>query len=126
VGIVESEVAVPVRFAGGTGRIAGTLSVPPGARTVQLLVHGYSYARYYWDFPYQPETYSYVRRATAAGYATLAVDRLGDGWSSRPKGRRLTWRTAARTISHVVTALRNGSLGTAFDRVVLVGTATAR
>ena len=118
----STEVSIPVHFKGGTGQLAGTLSIPAGgARTVQLLVHGYSYSRYYWDFPYEPETYSYARRATAAGYATLAIDRLGDGASTRPSGRRLTWGNAALTVAQAVTALRDGSLGPAFENVVLVG-----
>lgn len=117
-----TDVSVPVTFTGGSGQIAGTLCVPPGGATsVQLLVHGYSYARHYWDFPYQPETYSYVRRATAAGYATLAIDRLGDGESTRPAGLHLTWDNAADTVHQVVTALRAGDLGPAFAKVILVG-----
>lgn len=121
-GAIATEVSVPVRFRGGSGRIAGTLTVPAGGATVvQLLVHGYSYSRYYWDFPHQPDTYSYVRVADRAGYATLAIDRLGDGRSTRPAGRRLTWSTAALTVAQVVTALRDGSLGTRFEKVVLVG-----
>ena len=120
--VSSTEVSIPVHFKGGTGQLAGTLAIPAGgARTVQLLVHGYSYSRYYWDFPYEPETYSYARRANAAGYATLAIDRLGDGASSRPRGRRLTWGNAALTVAKAVTALRDGSLGTAFQNVVLVG-----
>jgi len=120
--VVAKEVGVPVRFNAGTGQLAGTLSIPAGgARTVQLLVHGYSYSRYYWDFPYEPETYSYARRVNAAGYATLAIDRLGDGASTRPAGRRLTWDNAGLTVAQVVTALRHASLGTAFQNVVPVG-----
>jgi pimeloyl-ACP methyl ester carboxylesterase len=122
----QREVSIPVRFAGGSGHLAGTLTVPdeptgPMANTVQLLVHGYSYSRYYWDFPYQPETYSYVHAAARAGYPTLAIDRLGDGRSSRPAGRLLTWQNAALTVATAVTALRRGSLGTTFDKVILVG-----
>jgi pimeloyl-ACP methyl ester carboxylesterase len=62
-----------------------------------------------------------VRRATEAGYATLAIDRLGDGASTRPAGRRLTWGNAALTVAAAVSALRTGSLGAAFENVVLVG-----
>jgi pimeloyl-ACP methyl ester carboxylesterase len=128
--VTRSEVSVPVRFRGGTGQIAGTLTVPvrPDGRpprTVQLLVHGYSYARYYWDFPHQPETYSYVHACTEAGHATLAIDRLGDGRSSKPPGHRLTWHNSALAVAHVVSALRSGRIeGTppgGFDQVVLVG-----
>ena len=115
------QVSIPVRFRGGSGQIAGTLTVPERANTVLLLVHGYSYARYYWDFPYQPETYSFVRAAAEAGYATLAIDRLGDGESTKPPASQLTWHNAGLTVARVVTALREGSLGTAFAKVVLVG-----
>lgn len=116
------EVSTPVTFLGGSGQISGTLCVPDGGtRTVQLLVHGYSYARYYWDFPYHPERYSYVRRANQAGYATLAIDRIGDGKSTHPPAASLTWDTAADTVHQVVSALRDGTLGTAFERVILVG-----
>lgn len=116
------DVDVPVKFSGRSGHIAGTLCIPPGgAKAVQLLVHGYSYARYYWDFPYQPERYSYVDRANESGYATLAIDRIGDGESTHPPGANLTWDTAARTVHQVVTALREGDLGTSFDKVILVG-----
>jgi pimeloyl-ACP methyl ester carboxylesterase len=117
-----TQVNTPVTFTGGSGHIAGTLCVPAGgARTVQLLVHGYSYARYYWDFPFKAETYSYARRANQAGYATLAIDRLGDGASTHPLGADLTWDNAVSTVHQVVTALRNGRLGKAFNKVILVG-----
>ena len=43
----RSEVQVPVSVPGGSGPIAGTLCRPPGATTVQHLVHGYTYGRYY-------------------------------------------------------------------------------
>ena len=45
--------------------------------TIQLLVHGATYNKIMWDFPYQPETYSYTQRMNAAGYSTIAVDLLG-------------------------------------------------
>src|SRR5689334_14888823 len=65
-------------------------------KTIQVLIHGGTYDHNYWDFPYQPETYSYVRELTNAGYATLNIDRLGVGESSRPvPGSSLTLHTAA-------------------------------
>ncbi|MGI5329773.1 hypothetical protein [Actinomadura nitritigenes] len=33
---------------------------------------GLNYSHVYWNFPFQPGRYSYVRRANRAGYATLA------------------------------------------------------
>ena len=109
------------RSVGRLEQIAGRLCVPSGARIVQLLVHGYSWGRYYWDFPYEPERYSYVRAANAAGFATLAIDRLGVGDSSRPASDRIDVDSNVSVVHQVVQALRRGDLGPAFDKVVLVG-----
>jgi hypothetical protein len=51
--------------------------------TAQLLVHGATYNHLYWNFPYGNGYYSYVDAATAAGYATFDIDRIGDGNSTR-------------------------------------------
>jgi hypothetical protein len=50
-------------------RIAGELCVPRGrrAQTLQILIHGASYNRHYWDFPHRPRRYSYVRHANDSG-----------------------------------------------------------
>src|SRR5689334_22866807 len=69
-----SEQALRVTLAPGqanTFRVIGTLCSqgPAAGKTVQLLLHGSTYARYYWDFPYEPQHYSYVRAATKDGYA---------------------------------------------------------
>lgn len=115
-------VGVPASIAGGaSGTVSGTLCAPPGARTVQLLIHGFTYGQYYWDFPYRPEEYSYVRAANSAGYATLDIDRLGTSPSFRPPSAEVTIESNAEVVHQVVTALRNGSLGAAFAHVVLVG-----
>lgn len=79
-------------------------------KTIQVLVHGGAYDRNYWDFPLEPETYSYVRAITEAGYATLAVDRLGVGASSRPSGTALTMHAGAFALHQVVQALRSGNM----------------
>ena len=41
-------------------QVQGTLCSqgPAAGKTVQLLLHGATFARYYWDFPFQPEHYS--------------------------------------------------------------------
>jgi pimeloyl-ACP methyl ester carboxylesterase len=91
------------------------------------LIHGASYNRGYWDFPYQSHHYSYVRHANHAGFATLALDRLGVGASDHPPPELLTVHAQAFTIHQVVSALRSGSVVDAnghharFHRVVLVG-----
>lgn len=79
-------------------------------KTIQVLVHGGAYDHTYWDFPYQPASYSYVNALTDAGYATLAIDRLGDGVSSHPDGAALTMHTGAFALHQVVQTLRSGSL----------------
>ncbi len=45
--------------------------------TLQLLLHGATFNKHMWDFPYKPEKYSWVRHMAAAGYTTLAVDFVG-------------------------------------------------
>lgn len=114
-------VAVPVTAAGQAATITGTLCVPPGATTVQILVHGWSYARYYWDLPYEPDTYSYVRAANKRGYATLDIDRLGDGQSTHPLSAFDNFYADVSTVHQVITALRDGRLGARFGKVIEVG-----
>lgn len=107
-----------------TYRVATTLCSPPprGGRTLQLLLHGITYSRLYWDFPYQPERYSYMRAATAAGYATLNIDRLGIAASDHPPAGELTNATNAYVVHQLVQQLRAGTLtGDCFDTIVLVG-----
>jgi pimeloyl-ACP methyl ester carboxylesterase len=90
-------------------------------RAVQVLVHGAVYSHVYWDFPYQPEKYSYVRRANAAGYATLNIDRIGIRNSSHPPAASVTLQSNAAVVHQAITALRAGALGTTFEKVVTVG-----
>ena len=90
--------------------------------TVQLLVHGATYSHLYWNFPYGNGYYSYVDAATAAGYATFDVDRIGAGNSSHPPSAALTVDAAAAALHDAVTALRTGAVdGHPFRRVVIVG-----
>ena len=52
-----------------------------------MLVHGSTYTKEYWDLGAWGDTntsYSWRAAANAAGYATLAVDKLGNGGSSHP------------------------------------------
>lgn len=102
----------------------GQFCTPAGRvpTTVQLLIPGGSYNRLYWDFPYQPERYSYQRDMASRGYATFAVDRLGTGQSTRPPSVELLDRVEAESIHQVVGHLRAGRVsGARFERVILVG-----
>jgi pimeloyl-ACP methyl ester carboxylesterase len=90
--------------------------------TVQLLAHGATYNHLYWNFPYTSGYYSYVDAATAAGYATFAVDRIGYGNSSHPPSAALGLGAGAVALHDAVAALRLGTVdGHAFTRVIMVG-----
>jgi pimeloyl-ACP methyl ester carboxylesterase len=95
--------------------------------TLQITLHGATYSHLYWDFPFQPEVYSYVRRATAAGYAVLNLDRIGIGRSDRPPAAAVTIDANAFVVHQIIADLRSGErVVPAFGRVragkvVLVG-----
>ncbi|MEO6090774.1 MAG: alpha/beta fold hydrolase, partial [Umezawaea sp.] len=104
--------------------VQGQLCLPGDSQpdTIQLLLHGATYNRSYWDLPYQPERYSYQRDMAAHGLATFAVDELGVGGSSRPLSLLLTGVSQALAIHQVVDHLRAGHVGgTPYAKVVLVG-----
>jgi pimeloyl-ACP methyl ester carboxylesterase len=97
-------------------------SGPHEPDTVQVLVHGVTYNHLYWDFPYGNGYYSYVDAATAAGYATFNVDRIGAGNSSHPPSAELDLNAGAVSLHDAVTALRSGTVdGHAFRNVIMVG-----
>ena len=77
--------------------------------TVQLLVHGITTNHLYWDFPLDNAYYSYVRAATAAGYATLNIDRLGTGKSSRPPNTSVDINSGTIALHSVIQTLRSGA-----------------
>jgi alpha-beta hydrolase superfamily lysophospholipase len=98
----------------------------PRGRTVQVLIPGLTYGASYWNFPLDPGRYSYVRAATAAGFATMALDRLGTGASSHPPAADVTATAEAVALHDVVQRLRAGRVGSgpfraAFRTVVLTG-----
>ena len=123
-------VRLPVALDPGGARqaqLAGDVCYPsrpvPGLRqTIQVLVSGTAYGKTYWDFPYQPDTYSYVRAANAAGFTTFDLDRVGIGASSRPPSSQVTIPSNAYSIHQAIQHLRSGAVdGVRYDRVVLVG-----
>ncbi|MGH3556086.1 MAG: alpha/beta hydrolase [Mycobacterium sp.] len=120
----REEVRCGVIVQGQELQVAGTLSWRGDLtrRTVQVLVPGYTYGRCYWDFPHRPEQHSYVRAAVDAGYATLALDRLGTGASSQPPARLLTLDTHVTALDAVIAALRAGAIAdTAVSRIITMG-----
>ncbi|WP_447007324.1 alpha/beta hydrolase [Saccharothrix isguenensis] len=110
------DVRVPVRIGLAAHSVHGRLCVPRGATTLQVLVPGGTYNSAYWDIGHASETRSYRQSMNRAGIATVAVDRLGSGRSSKPLSILLTLSTQAKAVHAVVQSLRPR-----FDRVVLVG-----
>lgn len=109
---------------GGPATVQGQLCLPRGKQppVVQLLVHGGTYNRAYWDLPYQPERYSYQRDMAKAGFATFAVDRLGAGASTKPLSLPMLLSAEADSMHQVVQHLRAGRVGgIPFQKVVIVG-----
>jgi pimeloyl-ACP methyl ester carboxylesterase len=105
--------------------LSGWLTVPEDLRRDELhiLVHGAGADHRYWDWPMEPERYSYVAWAAERGIATLNLDRIGCGHSSRPPGREVTVGAQADGISQVIEAMRSGRTASvpSFSRIVLVG-----
>lgn len=96
-------------------------------KTIQITLHGATYGHLYWDWPFEPETYSYVRRATAEGYAVLNIDRIGIGQSDRPPAADVNIPSNAYVVHQIVQALRGGDMVVpsfgriSAERIVLVG-----
>jgi pimeloyl-ACP methyl ester carboxylesterase len=109
------------------------LCLPKGQtpRGVQVLAHGITYDHRYWNIadPAAPQadTYSWEHAAIRAGYATAAIDRLGNGASSHPLSTFVDMRSNTTALHNVVQALRAGKVAgpgdrpVAFSRVALVG-----
>ncbi|MGH3998509.1 MAG: alpha/beta fold hydrolase [Pseudonocardiaceae bacterium] len=102
----------------------------PTPSTVQLLVHGITYDHRYWNIadPADPQgdRYSWEAAAAKAGYATLAIDRIGAGASTHPPSTLVTIDSNATSLHDVVQALRVGRVASpgapaAFAKVVLIG-----
>lgn len=110
------DVFVPVRIGLTMQSMYGRLCVPQGATTLQVLVPGGTYTNVYWDIGYAPETRSYRLAMNEAGIATIAVDRLGGGRSSRPLSALVNVSAQAEAVHEVIESLRPR-----FDKVVVVG-----
>jgi pimeloyl-ACP methyl ester carboxylesterase len=96
--------------------MAGRLCVPAGASTVQVLIPGGTYDRSYWDVGFEPQTHSFTRSQNNAGFATLALDRLGTGRSSKPLSALVTASTQASAVHQVITTLKPR-----FTKVIVAG-----
>ncbi|KZO92818.1 alpha/beta-hydrolase, partial [Calocera viscosa TUFC12733] len=87
-------------------------------------VHGIPFDSSYWDYPYEPETYSYVWAAAAAGYTTFRYDRLGTGLSDHPQDgvNVVQADTDVAILSSLASLLRAGGIGgVGYSKILLVG-----
>ena len=75
-------------------------------KTLAVTVSGAGYGALYWDFPYQPDTYSFARAALKRGYATFNFDRLGMGQSDRPFGLSLGVDNQANVLAQLIESLK--------------------
>ncbi|PMD40183.1 alpha/beta-hydrolase [Hyaloscypha variabilis F] len=125
---------VTSQLASGTFDVAATYCPPVDhvegrEETLQVLIHGATYTREYWfGFNYGPQ-YSWASYASSAGYATLSIDRLGNGQSSHPDPILTVQIPLQVEILHlIIAAARSGNLslpapysGTKFSRIIAVG-----
>ena len=110
----------------GTFGIYSKFCIPSDAQlaskveTVQVLIHGGTLDRNYWDFA--PGN-SYVDVAASAGYATLAYDRLGSGLSEHPDPITIVQLGIQVEIAHfIVAGLRSLTVNKkSFKNIVVVG-----
>lgn len=115
------DLALPVTLLGLPQTMHGRLCVPSGADTVVVLVPGGTYNSTYWDSPYDGGSRSFSRAVNRGGHATLTVDRLGTGRSSKPLSATVTVVGQAHAVHEVVQLMRAGTHGPAFDKVVVGG-----
>jgi len=117
-------VQLPVALAAGQPAnqvVSGTLCKPliwSGAHEVDILAHGGTYNRTYWDYPYHNLLYSYVHDTLVAGRATFAYDAIGDGTSSHPVSTVITGDASAYVLHQVVQWARQQQH---FHKVITVG-----
>ncbi|WP_101759038.1 alpha/beta hydrolase [Oceanicoccus sp. KOV_DT_Chl] len=87
-------------------------------KTLQILISGAGYGPVYWNFPYQPETYSYQRAALTKGYATFNYYRTGIGASDHPPAWLVTVEAHAYVLEQLIQYFSESK---GMGRVVTVG-----
>lgn len=112
-------------FRTATYNISAVHCVPRGDKkdTIQMLVHGATFSKIMWDWPWQPEKYSWTRRMHAEGYPTLAFDLVGSGNSSHPHGLyEVQTQVIVEQVHHMIKLLKSGGiLGVKYPKVAYIG-----
>ncbi|RDH27528.1 Alpha/beta hydrolase family-domain-containing protein [Aspergillus welwitschiae] len=100
----------------------------PHRDAIELLVHGITYTKDYWSalgmLGDQSRLYSWVDFATRRGYATLSIDRAGDGASSHPNPFHTDQISLhAAVANRIAVELKRGKIihGRSFEKVIYVG-----
>jgi pimeloyl-ACP methyl ester carboxylesterase len=102
------------------------LARPARRRTVTLYLHGWSFGEWLWNFSSVPG-YNYAQIEARSGHASVVIDRIGYGASSRPDGSQICLGSQADVAHQIVGQLRSGSYTggqappPAFGRVALAG-----
>ncbi|KAK3314021.1 Alpha/Beta hydrolase protein [Apodospora peruviana] len=96
------------------------------ADTLQLLVHGVTYNSTMWEGYGFGDQYNWHAYFNAQGYATLAIDRLGHGLSSRPDPLTVVQGAMHVEVIHqLITSVKTNSASNALDKgysdIVYVG-----
>lgn len=115
-GATCEDVYTPVQFGLIRQVMYGRLCVPLGATTVQVLVPGGTYTSAYWDIPVDADTRSVTHAMNSAGVATMAVDRIGSGKSTKPLSILVDVPGQAEAVHQVI-----GNLRSRFSKVLLGG-----
>ncbi len=102
--------------------VVGYLCNADAGNNVQLTLSGATYNHSYWDFPFDPKTYSYVRNTVNTDFATFNLDRIGTGASDHPVPELISIQSNAFVAHQIIQDLRSGVIaGTHFQKVVVVG-----
>ena len=116
------DVHIPVSLAGMPETVYARFCAPAQpTSTVLALVPGGTYTGSYWDLPANLGLVSFRAGMNGLGYATLVIDRLGTGRSSRPASALLTTLTQAEVLHQIVGKLRAGEVGPGYRKVIVGG-----
>ncbi len=77
-----------------------------GQHQIDVLTHGATYTHTYWDWPQDPDLYSYVNKTLADGRAVLNYDRIGNGESTRPLSTEITMDSDAFVLNQLIQGLK--------------------
>lgn len=106
--LTVKDVSFEVNDPNGSGQtftVKGKEYLPKGRSknrsSVLLLLHGVSYGKWAWDLPGSAPRYSTARTLAKAGYANIAIDRLGYGESSKPNGYTLSLTYHAAVVGQI-------------------------